>query len=102
MFPTKSDSRRRLNAGAGSSAGGDYIKVEQDNVDGFVNEQWTVPNIEEPTPWKIITIILALFTSGTVCRERNFVIANIINLFRIGLHDLCSNRLVGGPERRTH
>lgn len=100
MFPAKSDSRRRLNAGAGSSAGGDYVKVE-DHVDGFVNEQWTVPNIEEPTPWKIITIILSLFTSGTVCRERNFLIANLITIFRIDLHDLCSNRLVGGPERRT-
>ncbi|KAH8419359.1 hypothetical protein KR222_006518 [Zaprionus bogoriensis] len=66
MYPAKSDSRRRLNATGG--AAGEYSKVPEDRteIDGFVNEQWTVPSVEEPTPWKTIGIILALFCGGTI------------------------------------
>lgn len=70
MTPAKSDSRRRLNVGAATSHGGNYIKVEEDQTDGFVNEQWTAPIvIDEGKPWKIISIILSLFVSGSVRRK---------------------------------
>lgn len=74
MTPAKSDSRRRLNVGAGTSHGGDYLKVEEDQTDGFVNEQWTEPIvINEGKPWKIISIILSLFVSGSVRRKESRV-----------------------------
>ncbi|KAL7740592.1 hypothetical protein ACLKA6_009477 [Drosophila palustris] len=67
MLPTKTDSRRRLNA-TGATVG-DYHKVNEDatETDGFVHEQWVAPNAEEPTPWKTIAIIFILFIGGTIC-----------------------------------
>ncbi|KAI8042060.1 uncharacterized protein LOC128263127 [Drosophila gunungcola] len=72
MQPTKTDSRRRLNAGSSNSppavsGEGEYIKVveSQCETDGFVNEQWTEPAV--PVPWKTIVIILLLFIGGIIC-----------------------------------
>lgn len=68
MQPTKTDSRRRLNAVNSTPAVGEYVKVveNQCETDGFVNEQWVEPTIRRPIPWKTITIILALFSGGLV------------------------------------
>ncbi|ALC40307.1 CG2611 [Drosophila busckii] len=66
----KSDSRRRLNAtGASASPGGDYIRVGEGptETDGFVHEQWVLPDVEEKTPWKTIAIIFVLFVGGSIC-----------------------------------
>ncbi|XP_016976020.1 uncharacterized protein LOC108042315 [Drosophila rhopaloa] len=70
--PTKTDSRRRLNAGISppaASGEGEYIKVVESTceTDGFVNEQWTEPAIRGPIPWKTIAIILLLFIGGIIC-----------------------------------
>ncbi|XP_017097354.1 uncharacterized protein [Drosophila bipectinata] len=69
MQPTKTDSRRRLNAGSSSPPVSEYIKVVESvcETDGFSNEQWVEPALPGPTPWKTIFIILTLFCGGITC-----------------------------------
>ncbi|KAH8325908.1 hypothetical protein KR067_009936 [Drosophila pandora] len=69
MQPTKSDSRRRLNAGSSSQPVPEYIKVVESvsETDGFINEQWVEPALPRPVPWKTIVIILTLFCGGITC-----------------------------------
>ncbi|XP_068150381.1 transmembrane protein 230 [Drosophila tropicalis] len=72
MMPTKSDSRRRLNAGLHVNDDcKEFVKVSggDSEVDGFINEQWVPPSsaAEEKIPWKTIFIILTLFVGGSIC-----------------------------------
>ncbi|EDW02772.1 transmembrane protein 230 [Drosophila grimshawi] len=67
MFPTKTDSRRRLNATAYLNVENTKAAADTTEPDGFVNEQWTAPNVDESTPWKTIAIIITLFIGGTTC-----------------------------------
>ncbi|XP_030561227.1 transmembrane protein 230 [Drosophila novamexicana] len=67
MLPTKSDSRRRLNVTGASTGGNSKVAEGASETDGFVNEQWLPPNVDESTPWKTIAIILTLFIGGTIC-----------------------------------